>query len=442
MDSRIVNILAEIQDEYGDMVFYDTQKTKNLLNDFAPRLHKERIHIGQFLEQNGYFQLKYAGHSFPLVSSRLVQNYASIYGVTEDTARSVVGVFAELLGYSDFKNLDKLIKHDISPEAMVALMDTEEVVKEYVADESFAKLQATHETSSIKTPIQISQTVVVKKDFHLPSRISADMHSVVVLPNGRVVAAGQNSYGQCNVDDWRDIIAVSAGPNFTLGLREDGYVVACGRNEYQQCNVGRWRDVVAISAGARHSLGLLANGKVVATGQNKNGECNVRSWHNVAHISAGYLCSFGIKKDSTVLVKGNIKTESIHHLSSIKDIVNPYLYRGLALKKNGRLAQLISLEQSALQNTVKKWRGLTQISAGPDYFAGLFEDGTVRVLAYYWRPNGIELNASDWTDISAIAAGRFHLLGVKKDGTMVSVMMHPSKDMNKGQCEVRDWVLL
>ena len=57
---------------------------------------------------------------------------------------------------------------------------------------------------------------------------------------------------------WRDVIAVAAGSvhvagntgrSHTLGLRDDGTVLACGWNAQGQCDVQDWQDVVAVAAG-------------------------------------------------------------------------------------------------------------------------------------------------------------------------------------------------
>ncbi|MET7918281.1 RCC1 domain-containing protein [Streptomyces avermitilis] len=64
-----------------------------------------------------------------------------------------------------------------------------------------------------------------------------------VTASGRVLAAGDNSYGQCEVGDWHDIVAVSAGSTHTLGLRANGTVVTAGNNADRQCEVDDWSGV-------------------------------------------------------------------------------------------------------------------------------------------------------------------------------------------------------
>ncbi len=68
-------------------------------------------------------------------------------------------------------------------------------------------------------------------------------HTVGLKADGTVAVAGLNMQGQCNVSDWRDIVAVAAGCAHTLGLRSDGTVAAAGDNEYGQCEVSGWRGI-------------------------------------------------------------------------------------------------------------------------------------------------------------------------------------------------------
>ena len=70
---------------------------------------------------------------------------------------------------------------------------------------------------------------------------------------------------------------IVAGDN-TVGMRADGTVVAVGWNEDGQCDVQDWRDIVAVVAGGVHTVGLRADGTVVAVGKNTDGRCNVQNW--------------------------------------------------------------------------------------------------------------------------------------------------------------------
>ena len=57
----------------------------------------------------------------------------------------------------------------------------------------------------------------------------ATRHWAVVLKMGRV-AWGDNDWGQCNTQDWTDIVAVAVGTYHTVGLKRDGTLVSTGAN--------------------------------------------------------------------------------------------------------------------------------------------------------------------------------------------------------------------
>jgi alpha-tubulin suppressor-like RCC1 family protein len=68
-------------------------------------------------------------------------------------------------------------------------------------------------------------------------------HTIGATVSGRVLAAGDNSHGQCDVGDWQEIVAVAAGSTHSLGLRADGTVVSAGNNASCQCDVGSWSGI-------------------------------------------------------------------------------------------------------------------------------------------------------------------------------------------------------
>uniref|UniRef100_UPI0036DC3A45 hypothetical protein n=1 Tax=Streptomyces cyaneofuscatus TaxID=66883 RepID=UPI0036DC3A45 len=68
---------------------------------------------------------------------------------------------------------------------------------------------------------------------------------------------------------------IAAGRRHTIGLRSDGTVTAVGDNKVGQCDVNGWRDMVAVAAGNvhmatntgnAHTIGLTSQGTVVAVG--------------------------------------------------------------------------------------------------------------------------------------------------------------------------------
>lgn len=90
-------------------------------------------------------------------------------------------------------------------------------------------------------------------------------HFVTLQDDGSVAAFGNNEYGQCNVDGWRNVVKVAAGDFHTVALKSDGTVSAAGDNRYGQCNVEEWRDITDIFADKGFTVGVTADGKIMAT---------------------------------------------------------------------------------------------------------------------------------------------------------------------------------
>ena len=225
------------------------------------------------------------------------------------------------------------------------------------------------------------------------STIAAGGYQTVGLRrDGTVVAVGFNGAGQCDVSDWRDIVAVAEGVNHTVGLRGDGTVVAVGFNGAGQCNVRGWRDIVAVAAGYEHTVGLRRDGTVAAVGSNGNGQCDVSDWRDIVAVAAGDEHTVGLRRDGTVVAVGN--------------------------NDDG-------------QCDVSDWRDIVAVAAGGLHTVGLRRDGTV--VAVGWNGDG-QCDDSDWRDIVAVATGFEHAVGLHRDGTVVAV-----GDNENGECDVSDW---
>ena len=72
------------------------------------------------------------------------------------------------------------------------------------------------------------------------------------------------------------------------------------------------------------------------------------------------------------------------------------------------------------------------VAAGGYHTVGLKTDGTV--VAVGENGYGGQCNVGAWTDIVQVAAGYEHTVGLKTDGTVVAV-----GDNDEGQCDVGDW---
>lgn len=115
-------------------------------------------------------------------------------------------------------------------------------------------------------------------------------HALALTADGRVVAWGDNTYGQTNVPaSLSNVVAISAGAFHNLAVSREGRVVAWGANNVGQCNVPAvLRPIVAVSGGWAHSLALTREGQVVAWGDNTFGQTNTPpGLSNIVAIAAG-----------------------------------------------------------------------------------------------------------------------------------------------------------
>lgn len=140
-------------------------------------------------------------------------------------------------------------------------------------------------------------------------------HTIGLKSDGSVVTtkytgSQEADFGQCNTENWKDIIAIGAGEYHTVGLKSDGTVVAVGWNGYDnydsgQCDTENWTDIIAVSVGGSHTVGLKSDGTVVAVGSNYSNQCDINDWTDIIAISAGRNHTVGLKSDGTVVAAGD-----------------------------------------------------------------------------------------------------------------------------------------
>ena len=255
-------------------------------------------------------------------------------------------------------------------------------------------------------------------------------HTVGLKANGTVVAMGYNGEGQCDVDDWTDIVAISAVGYYTVGLKADGTVVAVGDNTDGQCEVSDWRDIVAISVGYGHTVGLKADGTVVAVGDYNYDQCEVFDWRDILAVSAGSLHTVGLKFDGTVVAVGDNEFGQcdVNDWTNVAAISAGYGHT-VGLKSDGTVVAVGSNEYG--QCNVTDWRDIVAVSAGTCHTVGLKADGTVVAVG---DNSYDQCNVADWRNVVAISAGYWHTVGLKADGTVVAVGYNEF-----GQCDVSGW---
>jgi len=301
-------------------------------------------------------------------------------------------------------------------------------------------LTAQKRISSAQSCISIGSAIVYEEKYY---------HTVALKSDGTVYGTGENEDGQCNVDKWRDIIAVTAGVFHTVGLKVDGSVVATGYNEHGQCDTQIMKNIIAISAGQVHTVGLCADGTVMAVGNNQYGQCDTQSWKDVVSITSDYFTTIGILANGSIITAGVEKSFIVEW----KDIVAISIggnYQ-IGLKADGTIEHtVVGFHCLGPGLDPKIWNDLVAVSAGDKHAVGLKADGTV-IATYDPEYRGLvekedgsaygisykdygQTDVKGWRNIIAIQAGNDFTVGLTANGTLLS-----TGNNDKGQCNTQKW---
>jgi hypothetical protein len=240
---------------------------------------------------------------------------------------------------------------------------------------------------------------------------------------GEVISWGYNGDGQTNVPPGlTNIIAVSAGYDFSLALRDDLTVAAWGGNLHNQLSIpAPLSSVVRIAAGHSHALALKTDGTVQAWGDNGSGQATVpiAGISNIVAISAGELHSAVLRSDGTVLVWGDHafgQTNTPPGLSNVVAI-SAGGFHTLALKNDGTVVAWGDFDHG-ITNVPPGLSNVVAIEGGDYHSVALRSDGTV--VSWGLNDRGQTNVPAGLSGVIAIGAGGNHSFAVKMDGTIVT----------------------
>jgi alpha-tubulin suppressor-like RCC1 family protein len=216
-------------------------------------------------------------------------------------------------------------------------------------------------------------------------------------------------------------IALAAGSNHSLALKDDGTVAAWGSNYYSQTTVPHGLSgVIAIAAGINHSLALKSDGTVIAWGTNIDGQSTVPAGLNgVIALAAGAAHSLAVKNDGTVVAWGSnryLQTTPPAGLTNVVAIAAGG-YHSLALKGDGSVVAwgYNGFGQRSVPSGLSE---VISIAGGYSHSLALKNDGTV--VAWGATSSGESLVPIELNDVVAIAAGTRHSIALKSDGSLVT----------------------
>jgi hypothetical protein len=336
IDDKLRKTPSQRAEEHYQQLLEEKKSIFSQSNSFNVVIDKLTELVKQFVEMEGYkdtvtlkkecFDLAVKKHYDYLV--QLKNDFDSSKMATPEDYRSLAEFFREEKGYADTEELardcenmaievqyNQLIKkkNNASTEkeyqdlaklfrAMNGYKNTTELANE-CENQPKAEYLLRDEQERKHREEQIKHRERIAKYKH---RILAESCRTFVLnADGTVIAIGDNKCGQCDVAEWREIVAIATSYLHTVGLKANGTVVAVGDNKYGQCDVAEWREIVAIASSIKHTVGLKENGTVVAVGDNEYGQCDVTDWRDIVAISTSSGHTVGLKADGTVVAVGS-----------------------------------------------------------------------------------------------------------------------------------------
>lgn len=251
----------------------------------------------------------------------------------------------------------------------------------------------------------------------LSHTISAGIqYTVGVKSDGSVISTGYNVNGQSNIGSWKDIVSIDGFGVITIGLKSDGTVVTTPVLNSVGVNVdtSNWRNIIAVAAGERYVVGLTEEGTVVGSGHDA-GDGQLKfddNWTDVVAIATGWRHTVGLKANGEVLITGFRSNSQLKEIAAHKD----------------DWTDIIAIAAG----------GGSGGSRGKGHTVGLKRDGTVVAVG---DNTYNQCEVSTWTNIVAIAAGDWHTVGLKADGTIVATGNDGTANFNKYKncCSLEDW---
>ena len=274
--------------------------------------------------------------------------------------------------------------------------------------------------------------------------------SVVAPPVKPVIAWGTNSVGETVVPSLSDVVSLAASASQSFAVHRDGHVTAWGSGPALP---GGLSNVTQIAAGSSHVLALKIGGTIDGWGDNNYGQVSgPESVTNATAVAVGLLHSLVLKADGTVQAfgyAGDGATTIPANLSNVIAIACGQRH-SLALKADGSVIawgldgnQQVGGSRGVVGTVINSNDTTLQLSKILPAGSGtLYYDGPEGEVELSYTSNGSEtctvagdtsslsqgmsiragavVGPAGLSNIVGIAAGEFHSLAIKSDGTVAA----------------------
>jgi alpha-tubulin suppressor-like RCC1 family protein len=276
--------------------------------------------------------------------------------------------------------------------------------------------------------------------------------AVFALNQGPVIGWGSNVgtgdplpiYNQAIPPEGNSFAVIDAGLYHSIALNIDRTIAAWGANTYGQSNLPSGNDFIMIACGDYHNVAIHGDGSLTSWGYNFSGQVSKTPpgvdfsmidaglYHSIALKSDGSLAAWGV--DSGLISDSDYGQVTDAPADSNFIAIASGTYHGLA----------IAAGPGANAGSVKAWGrdadGQATPPAGDDFVAvaagakhslALRSDGTLsawgieydspyRAIREFYADFGQVTNTPSDNGYIAIAAGDFHNVAMKTDGSIIT----------------------
>ncbi len=195
---------------------------------------------------------------------------------------------------------------------------------------------------------------------------------------------------------------------------DDGTVFMNNIAKEEYPEVEEWKEIIAISSSANSVVGLKKDGTAVATGDNYEGKLNTQEWSKIVQVKAGVWGTFAVRENKTLVYAGKLpenQKENFekHQWNNLKAIEGNWDLIGI--DKDGHIL-------STIGDALSKLTGIKQVavSNAGDKIAFLDENGVVTVYSLY----GDRFLEKTWIDIQQITYDDSNLILLDFEGQILT----------------------
>ena len=275
---------------------------------------------------------------------------------------------------------------------------------------------------------QAIQQCVKRFLFNTSDSSKGTVHECKITADKRVMSDGDNTFNQCNTENWMNIKKVSCGNLHTAALDENGAVYTCGSNSIGQTNASGIANAKDIACGRFFTAVLLEDGTVRIFGETSDSAerydyksqselrfpfdltLNTKDTEgikNIEDLDAGETVRFKygkeqrsntyqsldfITKNGKFIGEAKVYSPLYDLMCDLKRLrildIKAIDVLPLSKRKKGSKSALVSLNISNktafIHKPVKEWRSIVAVRAVYDAVYGKDEDGNI----FYWGDSG------------------------------------------------------